>query len=220
MKKRILSVALVLCLAGLLACGTLAYFQDRQTTRNVFTLTGQTSGDAPSPSDLFSIKLYETDENGNETTQGLEYERFLPGDVLDKDPTVVCTGEYSAWVRVHVTLTDAAAWKTACEKHGITKLDAIFGGYDESKWTRYDAPVYDEDEDTLTYTFYLNEAMDQGDEATLFDTVTIPAPFDSEDMASLHRFRILVTADAIQEANTGATAYEAFRLWVDGTSHS
>lgn len=219
MKKRVFTVALVLCLVAIIGFSSLAYFQTTKDLTNYFAVAGVVDPTDPEatidPNDLFSIRLDETDitkDDNTRTDKGNTYTGILPGDTMKKDPTVTNTGEYEAWVRVKVTVTDAAAWQAACAKHQITDLAAIFNGHDATKWDREIAEdVYDQTADTLTYTYYYRTKVAANGTATLFDSITIPASFDIDDMASLATFQIKVTGEAIQAANTGDTAKDAFR---------
>ncbi len=231
MKKRVFTVALALCLAAIVGFGTLAYFQSQKQVTNYFAVAGVTDPTDPDATintdELFSIKLEETVVGGTGKTEtGNTYTDILPGDVLVKDPTVTNTGKYDAWVRVKVVISDAAAWQTACAAHNITKLDAIFGGYDETKWTRYDDPVKDTAADTLTYVFYLNDPLTAATgtaaagSATLFSSFTVPGVFTVEEMSALATFNIEITAEAIQVRNTADNAKDAFgaAYWVEPTA--
>lgn len=216
MKKRVFTVALVLCLVAIIGFGSLAYFQTSKNLTNYFAVAGIVDPTDPDetidPNDLFSIRLDEQVIGGTDRTEeGNTYTGILPGDTLKKDPTVTNTGKYEAWVRVKVTVTDAAAWKAACEKHQIENLEEIFGGYEADKWDREIAEdVYDQTADTLTYTYYYKAKVPANGKATLFESVTIPAVFDIDDMVSLATFQIKVTGEAIQAANTGDTPQKAF----------
>ncbi len=244
MKKRnIITLALVICLIAIMACGSLAYFTSSKTVTNEF-LTSSVNpstdtnndgkvdeNDEPIADDVFSIKLYETDntkDDGSKTYVGNTYEAILPGDKLDKDPTVENTGAYPAYVRMTVVVNEAADWQAAIAKHiekknltvganGKYDLANIFGGYN-SAWECKEV-FEDKDADTLTYVYYLNAALPaedntetdvKEDASTLFTSVTIPACFDAEDMLSLKEFKLTITADAIQSMNTGDNAYDAF----------
>jgi len=218
MKKRTFTVALLICLVAIIGFGSLAYFQSSKNLTNYFAVAGIKDPTDPTetidPDDLFSIKLDETDitkDDNTRTESGNIYEGILPGDTLTKDPTVTNTGKYDAWVRVKVTVTDYEAWATACAKHGITDLSDIFNGYVDADWDREIAEdVIDTTNNTLTYTYYYKTTVAPGGEAKLFDSITIPAQFEIEDMVSLATFQLKVTGEAIQAANTGATAQEAF----------
>lgn len=210
MKRKTLIVAVAVCLAAILALGSLAVFSNSDDITNKFMVAGYDPEDPITPDELFSVTVYETDKDGNQTEQGLTYDGIQPGDELDKDPTVKNTGKYDQYVRVMVTVTNAKNWMNACEKHNITDLTTIFGGFDGTKWTRIDEPVYDAEKDTLTYTFYYNAVLAPEASATLFKTVTIPSAFTVEDMVALKSFELSVLAEAIQAEHTGANAVEAF----------
>ncbi len=223
MKKRVFTVALVLCLVAIVGFGSLAYFQSSKNLTNYFAVAGIQNPTDPTetidPEDLFSIKLDETNIDvmtgfGDRTEEGNIYTGILPGDTLVKDPTVTNTGKYNAWVRVKVTVTDAADWQQVCAKHGITDLTTIFNGFDSSKWDReLVEDAIDTENNTITYTYYFKAQVAPGEKATLFESVTIPAQFDVNDMAALSTFQLKIVGEAIQSANTGATAQEAFKLW-------
>lgn len=222
MKKRILTIALVICLVAIIGMGSLAYFQANKDLTNFFAVAGVEDPKDPNatidPDELFSIKLDEKDitVKDGRTEEGNVYTDILPGMTLEKDPTVTNTGKYESWVRVKVTFTDAADWAEVCEKHNIkiAALPTIFNGYDSAKWTFATAEtVMDKENNTLTYVCYYNGKVAAGESVKLFDSVTIPAAFDVEDMASLATFQIKVTGEAIQAANTGASAQEAFKLF-------
>lgn len=221
MKKRTFTVALIICLVAIIGFGSLAYFQSSKNLTNYFAVAGITDPTDPdetiNPDDLFSIKLDETDitkDDNTRTESGNTYTGILPGDTLKKDPTVTNTGKYDAWVRVKVTVTDAADWKAVCAKHKITDLATIFNEFDATKWDREIAEdVNDTTNNTLTYTYYYKTTVAPGGEAKLFDSITIPAVFDIEDMSDLSTFQLQITGEAIQAANTGDTAQAAFTLF-------
>jgi predicted ribosomally synthesized peptide with SipW-like signal peptide len=212
-RRKILAAAAAVCVAAVLSFGTIAYFTASDSVTNQFMVASYDPDEPIDPDNQFSIRVYETDEDG-QTTTGKTYEGIVPGDALAKDPTVQNTGKYSQWVRMSVTVTNAEAWMEICARHGITDLTEMFGGYSEKIWTRYDAPVYDSQEDTLTYVFYLDNVLKADETAVLFTTFTVPASLEVEDMVELAEFQILISADAIQSANTGASAKTAFdRCW-------
>lgn len=208
MKRKTLIVALVVCLVAIMAFGTLAYFSANDDITNKFMVAD--SENITDEDDLFSVKVEETLPGGQKTEDGITYDDIQPGDVLSKDPTITNTGEYSQYIRVHVTVTNASKWMAACEKHSISDLTTIFGDYVAANWTRVADPVFDEANDTLTYTYYYNDVLDKDESVTLFKTVTIPSSFDVADMVALKSFQLIVSAEAIQSANTGANAVEAF----------
>ena len=214
MKRKILIVAALICLAAIFTFGTLAVFTANNSITNKFMVADYDPDKPPiTPDELFSVTVYETDKDGNQTTQGLTYDSIQPGDTLDKDPTVKNTGKYDQYVRVMVTVTNAENWRNACQEHGITDLTTIFGGFVDADWTRVDAPVYDQANDTLTYTYYYNGVLAPKASATLFETVTIPQAFTVENMVALQQFELKIAADAIQSAHTGDNAVDAFAAY-------
>lgn len=233
MKKRILIIAAIVCIVALIGFGTLAYFQDYKEVTNMFAVAGASDPNDPngtmSTTDLFSIKLYETryDETTDSvvadeiTESGNVYDDLLPNTVITKDPTVENTGKYAAWIRMKVTLTNANNWMAAFQKHDL-KLTDIFRGIDQNKWygfaTEYDATG----SGVLVLTCYLREALpaeddaataEKEDAATLFTSVKIPEELEVADLAALASFHVKVRAEAIQAANNGASAVEAFQNW-------
>lgn len=211
MKKNVVIIVLIICLIGLVAVGgTLAYFSASDTATNKFMITSYDPDDPnPSPDSLFSVKVYEHDKNGKEV-EGLNFTDIAPGTVVDKDPTVENTGQYSAWVRVNVEFSNANTWIKLMKKHNIDDLVQLFGGYSDTAWYRVSNKYTLNGEDTLVYSFYCKNALARGDDATLFTSFKIPSEFDADDMSKLNYFELKVTADAIQEANTGDSAYFAF----------
>lgn len=193
MKKKIIS----LCLAAALACvaiagASLAYFTDKDEKTNTFTLGN------------VDIELNEPNWAAPDAA--------APGVKYDKDPTVKNIGKNDAWIRVDVTVSDAAAFTAAAKAHNITDLAVIFAGHDEEKWTLAGDPVLDKNADTLTYSYYYNTvlAVDASTEP-LFTSVTIPAEFDNDEMRAVGTdFTVDITAHAIQTADSYSTAAGAF----------
>ena len=193
MKKKIISLCLVAALVVVAIAGTsLAYFTDKDAKTNTFTLG--------------NVDIELNEENWAAPTAA------VPDVEYAKDPVVTNIGENDAWIRVDVTLSDAAAFTAAAAKHQITDLATIFAGHDETKWTLAGEPVYNDENNTLTYSYYYNTvlAVDESTEA-LFTSVTIPAVFDNDDMKEIRAdFTIDVTAHAIQTADSYNTVADAF----------
>ena len=193
MKKKIISLCLVAALAVVAIAGaSLAYFTDKDAKTNTFTLG--------------NVDIELNEENWAAPTAA------VPDVEYAKDPVVTNNGENDAWIRVDVTLSDAAAFTAAAEKHNITDLATIFAGHDEEKWTLAGTPVYDDEANTLTYSYYYNTVLAVGESTeALFTSVTIPAEFDNDDMKEIGAdFTIDVTAHAIQTAESYGTVAEAF----------
>lgn len=205
MKKKITALALVVAILAIaIIGGTLAYFTDTKTATNTFTVGN------------VKIKLDEKDPTTGERTEtGAAYTSVTPGVAYAKDPTVTNIGNNDAWIRVNVTLSNAAAFKAAAAAHGVTDLATVFDGHDETKWTL--AGIKDTSDDTtkntLTYSYYYKTVLAQGaSTGPLFTTVTVPASFTTAEMAAIGNFTITVTADAIQKESfdTAAAAFAAF----------
>lgn len=209
MKHRFVTSCAVLLLMSLLAFGSLAYFTASDRVINRFSVAG--SGSDVEPDRLFSLRLYETDGN-SQTEVGLHYRDIVPGQTVKKDPTVENTGRYDQWIRVYLTVTNAANWEDCCNANGIDFLD-IFRGLNRQTWTVVGSPTRNYQEDTLTYVFYLKHKLAPGETMALFDAVTIPREFGVEEMVALSSFQMILCSDAIQADHTGDSAQEAFEAY-------
>lgn len=216
-KKKVLVVALVVCLIAILSMGTLAWFNYTDDITNKFMVATDTEGTPD-----FSLDIWETendeddtaDEDGDgdpiKTQEGNTYEDILPGDVLAKDPTVENTGHYDQWVRVLVTFDEYSKLEAACTRVGISTDLREWLDIDTANWTADDAATFI-DGDTITYVFYYNDKLVEDAEAALFTEISIPSEFEQEDMAFVSGdFTVTVKADAVQADNTGDTAQDAF----------
>lgn len=199
-KKKIVTVCLVVALLAVCAIGgSLAYFTDTDNATNTFTVG--------------NVDIQLTEPSWNPAVSHIAD----PGVAVAKDPVVTNVGANDAWIRVNVTISDATAFSTAMNKHGLNDLGEIFGNHDESKWTL--ASKGNIVNDTLTYSYYYYRPLlaKDGDnvDATeaLFDSVTIPAEFTSADMEAIGSdFTITVKADAIQ-ANGFTNVADAFKAF-------
>lgn len=194
MKRKMISIALAVCIIAVAATGiSIAYFTDKAEKVNTFTVG--------------NIKIELTETEWSEPTT------VVPGGEYKKNPTVANIGSNAAWIRINVTLSDAAAFTAAAQAHNITELANIFTGHDETKWTL--AKTYaDTEKDTLTYSYYFNTVLEPDtNTGALFESVKIPTSFTSQDMQALNgEFTIEITADAIQEQGftTPTAAFAAF----------
>lgn len=197
-KKKIVTVCLVAALmVTALIGGSLAYFTDTENATNTFTVGN------------VDIELTEDGWIDGSTAN--------PGVAVTKKPVVNNIGENEAWIRVNVTISDAAAFKAAMQAHNITDLATVFAGHDEDYWKRASI-TEDADADTITYSYYYKEKVAKNASTQpIFTSVTIPAAFTSAEMAAINGdnkdgFKIIVTADAIQTAglDTVEKAFAAF----------
>ena len=185
MKKKILSVCLVVAIAVLAIAGaSLAYFTDNEEATNTFTFG--------------NVDIELTEDNW------VAPEYAVPGVAYAKDPVVTNIGNNDAWIKVDVTLSDAEAFMAAAAKYGITDLSTIFTideDFDDN-WTLADTNL-DGAKDTLTYSYYYEKLLAEGeDTGALFTAVTIPKQFNNAEMAEVgNDFTVTITAHAMQDAN-------------------
>ena len=207
-KKKVIALALVVCLIATLSMGSLAWFTDTDSVTNDFQIAGS---DNQKPDEVFSIDVWEkADPNGTDKLDGITYPAILPGDDLYKEVNIENTGAYDQYVRAIVTVSDANIWQ---ELHGeiyvplnkiATDLNANFETY---------SIVYNADENTLTYVLYYNAILpfEGADIVTLLTNVAIPEALDRYQAAAMAGgFVINVVAEAVQTRNVGNNAVEAF----------
>ena len=229
MKKKLFVAALAICLVAILSMGTLAWFTAQDDVTNKFYIA---SSDDTDPDDIFSIDVKENTPAGDDDQDGYEYKDVLPNDVLKKEVIVENTGYYDQYVRVTVTVSDAAAWMTALKTNGkAPKLEQIVEGYDPNSNTWTDTSVEITNDDTLVYTLYYRNILlgdqdsiyDNGgvhaESVTVFTAVKIPQSLTVEQAANFAtNFEITVKAEAVQTENLGLNrangdgALEAFAV--------
>ena len=125
-KKKLFSLALTVIMIAILSFGTLAWFSDSDDVTNNFYIA---SSDDTDPDDIFSVDVWENTPDGDKDQDGYEYKDVLPGDVLKKEVSVENTGYYDQYVRVTVTVSDAAAWMEVLKTNGAApKLEQIVEG--------------------------------------------------------------------------------------------
>ena len=202
-KKKVLVLAIAICLIAIISVSTLAWFQASEEVTNYFQVT--TDGDQKPD---FKLELFEHELNGTELDMDTEvdqntYEHIAPGDELPKDPTLRNNGQYDQWVRVKITLTNYAAWELA-----------LGDGYEFDEILAAVNPDWVLDETTLgtdTLVYYKSTKLLPGEESQVFSAVKIPEAFTVDNMPVA--FQLNIVGEAIQAANTGDTAVEAFANW-------
>lgn len=227
-KKKLLSLALVVIMIAILSFSSLAWFSDSDSVKNEFLVAGSDNSD---PDEIFSVDVWE-DKDGDGTPdddiageeEGLVYEDILPGDKLMKRPYVKNTGSYDQYIRVTVTISDAAAWINALGANaGEEAVLAVFNGYDSSKWNH----IWNNLKGTTTipenivYVMYYKDILPVGGELNVFTDIIIPASLTQEQAAAFGAdgFTIDVKADAVQTRNVvpegtpaGEEAWAAFKF--------
>ena len=213
-KRKILSLALGLCMVAILAVGgTLAYFTDTDTQTNTFT--------AGKVGILLDEVVVEADENENlvgtdeRTTEDQEY-KLHPNMTIAKDPTItVDDGSDNAYVAAVVTVKGNIYDLIGVEGYDnidITKL-ASGGLVSETSEQKTDwnglSMVYETENSVIyqvadkaanTWTLYVFVKPEKaaGEQVVLFDTLTIPATWDNAEMEKINGMTIEVNAYAAQ----------------------
>ena len=216
-KKRVFVVALAVCLLAILSVGSLAWFNDSDSITNDFFV-----GDSTNPNNKeFSVSVTETTGN--------TYYDALPGAPIAKDPKVTNTGDYTQWIRVKVTLSDAEKWAAGGGTLEFTKLffGSTYGLVTDANSTaawllESETAAVDATADTATWYLYLSDKLTPGEDGTVFTSVKVPENFTQQEMAAFNNdFSITVVAEALQYEHTGDTAYEAFTNvgWTAGTDY-
>lgn len=190
MKKKIVSVCLVVCLLATAIIGTtLAYFTDEKAVTNTFT-----TGDV-------TIKLDETDVDtagvatgAGRKEEGNEY-HLLPGKTYTKDPKVtVNAGSEDCYLFVKVVNGLAAL-----EAEGDTTIAAQMAA---KGWTSV----------TGETNVYMQAGTYSAEESvTVFDTFTIDTAATAEDLTGIDQVQVVITAYAIQAEgfNSAQEAWDA-----------
>ena len=124
MRKKLLTLSLIVICAAILAAGTLAYFSDDATAHNVITTGGVV------------IELVETGEDGKPfPEEGIS--GVMPGESVTKRVTVKNTGMSEAWVRVRADMeVKDSTGKVMTGEHPIELTGK------DSKWVAKDGYYY------------------------------------------------------------------------------
>ena len=192
MKKKILLVGLLVVLVAAVSVGlTVAYLTSADTVTNTFTV-----GDVKIALDEAAVNENGEAIPGADRVKANTY-KLIPGHTYVKDPTVtVKAGSAESYVRMLVTVTNSSAFDAVLPN---ADLRAIFGGYDDSKWT-YVKNTENAD-NTRTYEFrYHTTVTASADKALepLFTGITVPGTLNNDQLKTLQGAQIIVEAEAIQ----------------------
>ena len=208
-KKKVLVIALAVCLIATLSMGTLAWFTDNDSSVNDFYVT---NSDKTDPEAIFSVEVRENVVGGTANAfDGYTFEHITPNQTIEKAPYVINTGVYDQYVRATVTISDYAAFVAALGAD--YRMEDVFKGIN-GDW-EFDKKVVDTTADTVSYVFYLDHVLTVNSTSVLFTEVVIPYQLEKEDFINTtlsDGFEISVFAEAIQSANTGTSAKDAFAL--------
>lgn len=206
-KKKILSLALVVIMIAILSFSSLAWFTDKDSAKNDFTIGGAGQND---PEKIFSVDVKENVDGEAEPVDEIKFEDILPGDNHKKEAYVSNTGAYEQYIRVVMTITD---WNQIKDVVSI-KMDEQFN----DTWHIYNSGVYvDADgylkphananvnaDGALVVTMFLNSKLAVSTEAQIMDMVSVSADATQEDFVSENfadGFQITFDADAAQTKN-------------------
>ena len=213
-KKKIFVVALAVCLLAILSMSSLAWFSAKDSVKNNFYVADSTDNN---PEDIFSVDVYEKHDYDNdgdldEFQSGISYKDVLPGDELEKIAIVKNTGYYDQYIRVIITMSDAANWKAILgNEFGEAAILGLFDGLDQTMWNHITVETLDTSDEIRIVMYYngILDGSDEGDdvaEITVFNNVKIPDVMDQEDASHFDDdgnwgFTIDVKAQAVQTEN-------------------
>lgn len=209
MKKKVLVIALCVCLLSTVSFGTLAWFTDSDFVTNDFNIANS----ADDPSEIFSVTVWEDatpeDVDGEDKLGSIVYENILPGDKLFKEVHIENTGSYDQYIRATVIVSDASVWQDVFGAY-IVPLASFVETLDFDAIYATEA-YYDAVTDSFIYELFYEAPLVPGAEIIVFDTVNIPETLDRYQAAELSGvFYVDVYADAVQTENVGDNVYEAF----------
>ncbi len=189
MKKKILSLTLVVCLLAIAVVGgTLAYFTDTEDADNTFTVG--------------NVDIELTEPAWTEGTGSTDAEDVYPGEALAKDPTVTNIGANPCFVRVSVSNLDQFVTEEMPNAMITLRHGNYEAGYDDTNWTLYNGYYY--------YNKPLATVETAGDEwneglgtvtEPLFNQIVMPTELEGlEDTKTIE-----VVAEAVQAQGARAS---------------
>lgn len=182
-KKKILVLAVSVCLVAILAIGgTLAYFTDTKEATNTFTVGN------------VKITLTEPEWNKDGVKDAPE---VYPGEPLAKDPTVTNTGANPCFVRIKVTGLDCLG-----NAGMITYRTDYETGKLGTNWVKH----------TDGY-FYYNQVLAVGATTdALFDQIVIPTGLENGDAETNFNVIVTAEAVQAQGAKASWSAVQAMTV--------
>lgn len=181
MKKKILALVMVLIIGAFAIGGTLAYFTEEETARNVIT-TGAV--------DITVIEQTKG-EDGKLTDYPTEPQEAMPGSEISKIVTIR-NEEAESWIRAKAVVTVKKGETVMQYAPEMIRID-----YDTEKWTEKDG------------WYYYNESVKTGKTTdALFTTVTFDGESMGNEFMDTE-ITVDVAAQAVQTANNGTDALTA-----------
>lgn len=206
-------VLMVLCAVALITVsvlGTLAYLTSQDVVVNTFTV-----GKVNITLDETAVNTDGTPIANADRVKENKY-HLVPGNTYVKDPTMtVVKGSEESYVRMLLTINCSKEFDDIFAPE-VADLTSIFNGYDANNWI-YAETTRNETANTVTYEFRYKETVKPSADndivlEPLFDSITVPGEFDSDDMASISNLKITVVGHAIQKSgfNSADAAWTAF----------
>ena len=178
-KKRVLLIALIVCVVAILSVGTLAFFTEIGTAYNVIT-TGTIDA---------TLKETTIDEEGKEISfpeNGIE--NVMPGTQVAKKVWVENSGTESMYVRLKV--------ETKVTPSELDPKYILLGGLNTTEWTLNGG------------YYYYNSAVMAGEATSpLFESVDFDTNMPNEYQKC--KVEVIVNMEVVQSKNNGATVFEA-----------
>jgi predicted ribosomally synthesized peptide with SipW-like signal peptide len=185
--KKKISIIIAIIIAVLIVGGVSAYLTDTDNKTNVFTVG--------------SVKISLNEENWDELNGG----DVLPGQIIQKDPTIENTGDNSAYVYIKVV--------EPLVKQSSGSTGPLFSYTTNSGWTQLSTCTAGKKKVTL---YYYNTALTSGNSTTsLFNNVAI-GDFD-QDSFIISRKDMIITGYAIQSSylQNGTTIQSAYSTYFE-----
>ena len=168
MKKKIVSLCLVMALVSIAAMGTLAYFSDTDQAENTFTVGN------------VDITLTEPLWDAAGAADAGE---VYPGEPLAKNPVVINEGSNPCFVRIRVEGLDCLK-EAGLSQTDITTRFRYAPGYNEADWTYRNG-----------YYYYNSVLAVDSRTSELFDQIVIPTDVTN---GGKDAYAVTVTACAVQ----------------------
>lgn len=239
MKKKITAAALVVALLAIAVIGgSLAYFTDSKAQTNTFTAgkVAITLDEAKVEKDAAGnlVAKYDNEQNAERTTEneGQTY-KLYPGMTVTKDPTITLAADSEdAYIAAKITIKGEKLWdlygvwtEGQGEKYWNIDINKFVSGglimtgsTQSYSWnglsmifTDTAGNVYYQDakEDEWVIYVFLKDVKHADDKIVLFETITVDAEFENEDMAKLNNATVEVKAFAVQTNGFTTNATDA-----------
>lgn len=227
MRKRILTVAVILGFGALLTIGSsLAFFTDTDEAYSVVTMGRidiEMKEELPVPGagEVWSVER-KTEEG---KTVGLEYSNILPGASIEKKAVIANIGTNSAYIREKVTISITGRDGRFLPADGLEfwKRDSVQGSKRIFVWGESETAdpsvrketIYLEERETECMTIYAGDILRKDEDVYLFDYVKVPTSWGNAYAGAT--IEIKLTGEAIQsdfiEIDESQITHASDRAW-------